>query len=868
MGDQQDKSRQPLADGVDVQGYVIESLAGWGRQGPVYRARSTERDAIVALKEYLPRDLCERREDEVQVLEEGLAEAFASGREEFLEQARQLAKLAENDCVPDCLDAFLARGTAFLVTEYVEGPSLAEELARKERKAETLDEEGLVALVSPLLAGLAGVHEAGLLHGCIDPSNVLLRRAGGAPALIGFGWTDGTRGSRKPVSGCYAAIEQVSEGALGPWTDLYAVGALMWRVVASGDPPWQPPEPVEAQRRMDAVIRRQPDPLPAAAQVGAGRYSAPTLAAIDQCLRLQETERVQDCAELQSRLAARESASDLGEPAAGAGHGVFGGGSGRLTERAFEGGLILGALVLGLAVGMVVGRPDPKPEDPASFGRLVIETEPADARVRLLEVDGNYWPEMPLPEGEYAVEVSADGFESELLSVVHGSERTDARVALEPVAAEQAPDPAAFHVQVEPATATVQFLGSDESYRDGMTLEPGTYRLEVSAEGYETKVVSIQHGSDPTAETVSLSRLPVQRRVAPFTVRVEPPGARVRILNIRDRYRPGMSLPEGTYQVEATADGYLDSMESVRHGPDATTAEIVLQRTGTSLTINVEPEDAQIRFLDIDDPYSPGMALPEGEYQVEISADGFETLAVAVKHGAEPTVERVALNKLAAVPATFEFVPIPAGEFVMGSESAEAEDDERPLTRVFISTSFEMSKYEVTQEEWASVMLGNPSTFGNCGSSCPVENVSWEDVQEFLKRLNAADSDATYRLPTEAEWEYAARASTLEDRYDELDQIAWWDGNAGFGTHPVGRKAANDFGLYDMIGNVYEWVGDSYGEYPGGAVIDIRRATGDARKVARGGGWSGDARACRSTNRYVGRSDVRSSFLGFRLVRE
>ena len=96
----------------------------------------------------------------------------------------------------------------------------------------------------------------------------------------------------------------------------------------------------------------------------------------------------------------------------------------------------------------------------------------------------------------------------------------------------------------------------------------------------------------------------------------------------------------------------------------------------------------------------------------------------------------------------------------MGSESSEAEDEERPLTRVFISTSFEMSRYGVTQEEWGSVMRGNPSTFTNCGSSGPVENVSWEDVQEFLKRLNAADGSVTYRLPTEAEWEYAARGHT------------------------------------------------------------------------------------------------------------
>ena len=154
-----------------------------------------------------------------------------------------------------------------------------------------------------------------------------------------------------------------------------------------------------------------------------------------------------------------------------------------------------------------------------------------------------------------------------------------------------------------------------------------------------------------------------------------------------------------------------------------------------------------------------------------------------------------------------EFVRIPAGEFRMGSASPEALSwREQPVTQVRISRSFDLGKYEVTQGQRATVMRGNPSFFDACGLDCPVEQVSWEDAQEFIRRLNAMDGAGTYRLPTETEWEYAARAGTTGDRYAaNLGAIAWYHENSGDRTHPVGGKAANAFGLHDMLGNVLEW---------------------------------------------------------------
>ena len=217
--------------------------------------------------------------------------------------------------------------------------------------------------------------------------------------------------------------------------------------------------------------------------------------------------------------------------------------------------------------------------------------------------------------------------------------------------------------------------------------------------------------------------------------------------------------------------------------------------------------------------------------------------------------------------ADMEFVQIPAGEFRIGSESEEAFYLEEPVTRVRISRGFWLGKYEVTQGQWQAVMGSNPSFFDECGPDCPVENVSWEDAQEFIRRLNAAVGEERYRLPTEAEWEYAARAGTSGDRYGNLDAIAWYSGNSGDRTHPVGRKAPNAWGLYDMLGNVWEWTQDWYGDYPGGSVTDPQGSASGSERVFRGGSWGNNARSCRASYRINYSPGIRDYDLGFRLLR-
>ncbi len=221
-----------------------------------------------------------------------------------------------------------------------------------------------------------------------------------------------------------------------------------------------------------------------------------------------------------------------------------------------------------------------------------------------------------------------------------------------------------------------------------------------------------------------------------------------------------------------------------------------------------------------------------------------------------------------------KFVLIPAGTFMMGSPSDEAgrESDESPQHQVTISSSFYMQTTEVTQRQWKKVMGSNPSHFGSCGDDCPVENVSWKNVQEFIIKLNKMEGTGKYRLPTEAEWEYSARAGTTTRFYSgdndtDLSKAGWYNGNSLLKTHPAGQKTPNAWGLYDMHGNVWEWVHDRNGNYPSDSVTDPTGPLLGLHRMGRGGSWINNDEGCRSANRLSSGPDEHDGSMGFRLLR-
>jgi formylglycine-generating enzyme required for sulfatase activity len=228
-----------------------------------------------------------------------------------------------------------------------------------------------------------------------------------------------------------------------------------------------------------------------------------------------------------------------------------------------------------------------------------------------------------------------------------------------------------------------------------------------------------------------------------------------------------------------------------------------------------------------------------------------------------------------AVITDIEMVFVQGGTFTMGctaEQGSDCYDWEKPAHKVTLS-DFYIGKYEVTQAQWEAIMGSNPSEFIGC-ENCPVETVSWDDVQDFIQKLNAK-TGLNYRLPTEAEWEYAARGGAQSRGYkysgsNSVDEVAWFSDNSGDKTHPVGTKKANELGIYDMSGNVFEWCGDYIGAYSSEAQTNPKGPSSGSERVLRGGCWGGRgslSQYVRVPNRFSDLATKSWSISGFRLVR-
>lgn len=345
-------------------------------------------------------------------------------------------------------------------------------------------------------------------------------------------------------------------------------------------------------------------------------------------------------------------------------------------------------------------------------------------------------------------------------------------------------------------------------------------------------------------------------------------------------------IASGSYQTPYIEGAILDDFSFLPKVPK------------TTLTLKTSPENTQVRILNIPQKYQPGMALKPGRYHLEVTHPGYQRFIEWIEISNEEAIYSVVLEaedltdnyknqsgKTSNSPIAFNdpdidmvFVTIEPGCFYMGSDRGE--DDEKPVHRVCLTKAYDIGQYEVTQSQWHKVMGNNPSRFK--GDQRPVEQVSWNDVQQFIQTLNQKSAHQ-YRLPTEAEWEYAALAGN-QTRYPWGNQIyckkASFDGGKGSscyyktgnnyrGTQPSGSYQPNAFGIYDTVGNVWEWVHDWYDNdyYLNSPTNDPKGPASGTIRVSRGGSWGSNARSSRSSSRFFFSPVSHSSQLGFRLVR-
>jgi formylglycine-generating enzyme required for sulfatase activity len=372
-----------------------------------------------------------------------------------------------------------------------------------------------------------------------------------------------------------------------------------------------------------------------------------------------------------------------------------------------------------------------------------------------------------------------------------------------------------------------------------------------------------------------------------LTVRSNVFGDRV-LINGEDKgpSRLDLNLAPGEYKIEVEKEGYQTYRSLVQIAPNQ----------NQFLDVTLEPSAEQEDSIKRDNTVGAAernKQQTQTEQYARVENTVLERAAFSRKN---KTKTDVYVDPILDI----EFVKVKAGCFKMGSpflEEGRLPDENEH--EVCISKDYMISRYEITQAQWREVMGGNPSFFSGCGKNCPVERVSWNEVKHFIFQLNYKTGES-YRLPTEAEWEFAARAGSTQSTYagdvellgannaPALDDIAWYSGNSGVkylggkycedwdekqyrakrcGTHPVGKKKANPLGLHDMIGNVWEWTNDWYGHLSSRKQTDPRGAKAGSMKVVKGGNWKDSLSQNRSAARYGFAPKEKHAHIGFRLVK-
>ena len=462
-----------------------------------------------------------------------------------------------------------------------------------------------------------------------------------------------------------------------------------------------------------------------------------------------------------------------------------------------------------------------------------------------------------------------------------------------------------YALSVQPKNAVVTIDGIQQNVStDGeysAMLPYGTHTYKVEAGGYISKSGSFTVSSgDMTPISVSLLSA-----MASVSITCPTPAVSLYV----DKKAVGNSpwsgsLKEGMHLLEARKSGYRSQQKTIllaqQQKLDVTFGELVAIQG--NLSVNYKPFGADVYVDGKKLGQSPRVfnGLLVGNHQVEVRKDGYATdrKSVSISEGQTASITgTLASNAVASsssntsgyssgsssmasgsntisIPVkngiSIEMVKVEAGTFMMGAtpEMEKPNSDEKPLHQVTLINDYYMGKYEVTQALWEAVMGSNPSYFK--GDNLPVEKVSWNDCQEFISKLNSL-TGRKFRLPTEAEWEYAARGGKKRRGYQysgssNITDVAWYDGNSGSKPHPVGTKQANELGIYDMSGNVYEWCLDWYGSYSSSSQTNPTGADSGSFRVFRGGGWGIYARGCRLSYRYIFTPDDRCCYLGLRLA--
>ena len=909
-----------LPPGTRFEEYRLDSVLGSGGFGITYRAYDAHLDMFVAIKEYLPAEFAARTEASTVVPKSNTdAQDYHWGLTRFLDEARTLARFNHPN-LNRVLRFFEGNGTAYMVLEYVDGETLADRLSRERQ----LPEQSLRRLLEEVLSGLSVMHDAGYVHRDIKPGNLMLREEDGSAVVLDFGAARQAVGQRsKAITSIltpgYAPVEQYDGKVdrVGAWTDMYALGMVAYRCISGiGDS-----ELPDAVARMLAQSRGEAVLLPAV-EAGEGRYDGKLLEAIDWAMEVDEGDRPQNVDAWRQGLtgggrgkgAVKSSGKTATQPSTGT--------TGSAGPSWSSIGLTMAIIAL-LGLGAWWGIQ----EYPLFFGQDSKDTQavaqqeapasmsgenpqPAETGEREQAVSGaeettSTEPAKPATQEEDEVTrllaaAEAD-FKARRLTRPTGNNAWDRYLRvleLDPAnpdairgmerVIESYGELFAGAVEGEDFDKAAGYLASIRDLNpDSPVLEQGEQRLQDARQARENRLAEQERQRQAALERQRIANAIKEHWTAFETaIQAEDLDEAAIILNqVRALNSEEPGLPTGEQRLETlrtelerqrtaqVIEGHWDSFEAAMQAGDLDEAAGIL---------------VQVRDLN---PEEPGLAAGE------------QRLATAQAIAERKRVE----SEARARKAIGEMVAIPGGTFRMGDLSGNGNDCEKPVRGVTV-TAFKMGKYEVTVGQFRRFVEAtgyrtdaernagdNEGCFSKSGDSFdwvsgrswrnpgfsvgddhPVVCVSWNDAESFVEWL-AAQTGQVFRLPTEAEWEYAARAGNTT-KYSWGNKFGknrtncnkLFCGDRWEYTAPVGSFSANSWGLHDLHGNVWEWVQDCWNDSYVGASTDGRAWTsGDCGlRVVRGGSWQYDAWNLRSAFRHKLTRSSRSNDQGFRLAQD
>lgn len=595
-----------LPEGYRLQEYTITGALGFGGFGITYSALDNNLDKVVAIKEYLPGELAARvAGNTVSVKSEQDRESFDWGLDAFLNEAKTVAKFDHRNVVR-IHRFFEQNGTGYIVMEFIEGRTLSSVL----KEQGTLEESEIRAWLWPVMDGLKVVHKAGYLHRDIKPQNIMMRKDG-RPCVLDFGAArmamgGMTRSLTAIMTPGFAPLEQYeTRGNQGPWTDIYALGAVMYGCIAGHKP-------------KDALDRIRNDALETPDSSSEKTYSKGLLRGITAALSMQEEDRPQDINALLKILDVPEESTlampekPKAQPSVAA--------TRRVSEKPEPPPHRLTSAPLPpMYADVDVVREKPEISESKGIGKwLAIAILPV-----LIIALGIYWW-MGDQEEEPVTQTTNGTAQRESKPAVQKPQSVSAQkpesVVSEPesVVSEKVIRKYALTIIPEPADATVRILDVGLRFRQGMMLEPGSYQVEISREGYETQNRWLEIADQTHTTTITLKLIQYA-----LTIETVPVGASVIITNSERPYRAGMSLVPGRYFIEVAQPGYDTFSKQITIQDRNWVETIRLNQTRYALVLETTPSDANVRFLSSTISYSPGMMLEPGSYHVEVNKQGY-----------------------------------------------------------------------------------------------------------------------------------------------------------------------------------------------------------------------------------------------------